>query len=174
MAVQDISSRLFNIKGEGKLETAYSTDFGTSDETDKSSSLVKSGRCLYLVRLELSSEGHPEIKDDKFSLSIRTTKNGIEYQKGLGGGRRGWVGEEISFENLIEKAHFPNERTNEPAPFDIRSALDDILKGYHYNCNFKVYSEFDGYKDGFLAKFDKLKTYMPIIIRAVKEVQTKL
>lgn len=166
MAIQEIKSRLYYIRVDSRLEVAY----GNSETPFP----VEKGRCLCLVRLELALEGHPEINDDRFNLDLRTTKDGIYFSKGLGGGKRGWLGEEIPFERFIEKAQFPNNRTDTAVDKTVRDALADILRGYNYNCNFRVFSEFEGFRDGLGHIFDQRKTYMPIIVQAVKEVQPKL
>lgn len=166
MTIQEITSRVLLIRGTGTLHVAYGDD-GTSAE-------VQNGRCLYLVRLELATEGHPEINADKFALHVRTTKDGITYSKGLGGSRRGWQGKEIPFEQFTGSAQFPHERTDKSVDTLVGNELADILRGFHYNCNFNIYSEFEGYRDGFGPRFDVRRTYLPIIGSAIREVQPHL
>lgn len=166
MTVQEIKSRLFHIKGEGRLETAYKND-GTSIPVEK-------GRCLYIVRLELALEGHPEIKEDKFDMRVITTKEELSYSKGLGGVRRGVVGDVVPFDGLIEDSVFPKVRSDKPIDLVVKEALTDLLSGYRYNCRFNVYSEFDGYWDGFRNHFNERRTYLPIVRQAMEEVQTVL
>ena len=162
MAVQEINSRVFYIKGEATLEIAL-RDNGTSIA-------VENARCLYMVRLELAPEGHPELRGREFDVSVVTTHDGITYQKGLGGGRRGWVGDPIPFEKLVESARFPNERAKQQANPFLREALDLLFEGYHYNGNAAIYSEFEGYRHGLGDSFDEGMTYAPILTQAGREI----
>ena len=160
MGVQEIKSRLFYLEGNGVITVAYSTDSDTPPIS------VKDCRCLYRVRLELAPAGHPEINEDMFELFVLTTKWGISYNRQT----RSRVGREVPFEELVEKAKFPNSRVNNQVDSDISDALAGILRGHHYNCDVNLYSEFDGHWDAFSNRFDERRTYLPIIRRAVEEV----
>ena len=145
MVIQEINSRLFYIKGEGRLDISHGDDHTCSR--------VEKGRCLYMVRLEIALEEHSEIKDDKFDLTVITTKSGLFYSKGVGRSRRGIVGEVVLFERLVEESVFPDMRSDKAVDPMIKEALTDLLSWYHYNCRVNIYSEFSGYWDGFVPHF---------------------
>jgi len=167
MTVQELNSRLFYVRGEDNLELALGEG--------KAPLRVEKGRCLYLARFELSLAGqNPELPGEQFELLVRTTKENISYQKGLGGGHRGWVGKEIPFEELVKSAQFPNTRTKDTAVLSVREALEEIFAGYDYNCNFRIFSEFEGSRQGLGNQFDKIGTYLPMIVKASKEILDQL
>ncbi|MBI2665795.1 hypothetical protein HYX12_04195 [Candidatus Woesearchaeota archaeon] len=165
MTVQEADLRLFYIRGEGRIEAAYGRD---------STIKVDKGRCLYLVRLELEPVGGLELNDDKFDLMVRTTQDGITFQRGRGGGHRGWVGEEIPFEQLVKDAVFPRIRAKGTPDTVVTDALNNLLQGFHYNCYAIICSEFEGYRDGLGRDFSRIRTYLPVITQAVSEVQPLL
>jgi hypothetical protein len=171
MITHDISSRLMYIQGEATLNKSYS---GENDAEP-----VNLGRCIYAVRLELAPRGHPEITEDRFDLDVRTTWNGVYWQKGVGGGKRGPSENQVTFKELTKNIQTPTERANKSVPEGMREALTEILGEDVFNCNARIYSEFDGtwryFQDRSLGcfhcdnRFNKLKTYLPIVIQACQE-----
>ncbi|MCX6742362.1 MAG: hypothetical protein NTX24_04300 [Candidatus Pacearchaeota archaeon] len=173
MTVQELSTKLFYIRGENELKLAQIDN--------KPSVVIERGRCLYMVRLEVALAGHPEIIDKRFELKVKRATEEIYLSKGLGGGQRGLVGEEIPFERFIANATFPNDRTDEKPEFTdplIEEATKAILRGLNYNCNFKIYSQYGGIHGGIhsrhMVQFNETKTYLPVIVQALEEVQPLL
>jgi hypothetical protein len=169
MAIRDISTRLFHIRGEHILKVAQIRgDLPVS---------IPKGRSLYMVRLEVAPKGNPEITQDQFSLSVISTTDDFTYQKGLGGGQRGFVGNKVPYEKLIEGAAFPEGRTKTEADPFIVEAVVSIMAGYRYNCNMRLFTEYRGFRQiPPLSRdnFDELRTYMPAIIQAFREVEPLL
>ncbi len=175
MAVQEIKSRLFYIRGEGRIETAY----GIEGRSSIVEAPVDNGRCLYLVRLEIAPKDHPEMTKDRFELWVQTPKDGLQWVRHSG--YIGFRGEEIPFQKLVEGATIPLRKANKHQEADprIRKAIGDIIGEQHFDFNFRLISEFDGDHDGGFQGglsnfFDPIRTYMPIIVQAVKEVQPEL
>jgi hypothetical protein len=166
MVVTEIGSRVYRIEHSGNLQTA----FGRGDD----SMPVKEGRGLYLVRLELPTGVNPELGERRFNFNVKTTKDGITFQKGIGGGRRGWVGEAIPFENFITSAQMPLGRTarymNNPT---ITATVRELFGNLPYDCNVNVLSDFEGYRQGFGTYYDELRTHLPLIVEALNELSGK-
>src|SRR3989338_2907679 len=99
MNIQEIRSRVFYVRQECVLEKAFGVD--------EESMHVGDGRCLYLARLELAPQDHPEIDSNKLDFYVKTSMSLQYWAKGFGGGQKGWSGDIIPFEQLIASAEMP-------------------------------------------------------------------
>lgn len=166
MVVRETGSRVFQIEHSGNLETAFDNDGRTMP--------VSEGRGLYLVRLELPTGNNPELINRAFGVNIRTNKDHITYSKGLGGGKRGFVGEPIPFEMFITSAVVPIERAARPINLPaITEIVNKLFGDMPYDCNVNVCTEFEGYRAGLGPKYDELRTHLPLIVEALNELSGK-
>ncbi len=162
MVLEEITTRLFNIRGETVITTAYSN----KNETFQ----VKNGRCLYLVRLEVANQKHPEITENECYFDILTTYAGVT---GSGHRREGDV---MTFEQLVSKhSKIPIARCLQSDKYrynclSSEPELSTIFEGYVFNIHARILSEFDGYRQAFAAHHDEGRTYTSVILRACREV----
>jgi len=170
MTVRETGSRVFHIKHEGRITQAWGREENPMQ--------VSEGRGLYLVRLEIPTGVNPELRDKRFGVCVRTNKDHITFGKGLGGGKRGWVGEPIPFNKYINSATIPSSRVTRSID-DVRTnstingAIREIFGDVPYDCNVNVCTEFEGYRAGFGPRYDEIRTHLPLIVEAIGELSGK-
>ena len=162
--IEEITSRVFYVRRDGKIDVAYSND---------GEQQVPNGRCLTLARVELA-DSHPEI-DNQLDWDVVTTWTGIYFSKP----KQGASGKPISFERLIQRepielikpvTEVARQRAESRAHPLETQAIREILGDCRFNINARVYSEFDGYWEAFGNRFNKIKTYFPLVLDACREV----
>jgi len=148
------TSRLIYAKGDAIIKHAFSK----SNENRE----VEDGRCAYLLRLELASKGHPEIKKDIVNFNVKDI-----YLKIYGK----MEGDMLNFEQLVsQQSQMPDSRAVSEIADDTLTSIFD----QRYNLNMLILSNFSGYYQFFDRSFDNEKTYFPVIQEACNEILKEL
>jgi len=153
MAVKELTSRLFYVRGETTVDTILSKDGRAKPIAD--------GRCTYLARVEIGDLEHPELKDSKVNIRNLSTHINI-YGKG--------EGDRIPYERLWGQYAIMPEKANDASNSFLQEMVAEHFPGRSYNVNLIILSAFDGYYQGFNNRFDETKTFAPVVAQALDEV----